>query len=102
MVRQIWFFAHFLELLDREPTSHKTLGLHVAHSLRTMPSNDLMSSFLELGDQALIHLYLMPDFVHISAWNQIMASSKPYLQDFENPLAFYLLRLFISNVLIFG
>ena len=102
MVRQIWFFAHFLELLDREPTSYKTLGLHVAHSLRTMPSDDLMSFFLELGDQTLIHLYLRPDSVHISAWNHIMASSQPYLQDFENPLAFYLLRLFISNVLIFG
>ena len=76
---QMWFFAYFPELLDREPTSYKTLGLHVAHSLRTMPSNDLMSFFLGLVDRALVHLFLRPDFVHISAWNQILASSHPYL-----------------------
>ena len=61
-----------------EPTSYKTLGLHVVHSLRMMPSDDLMS-FLGLVDRALVHLYLRPDSVHISSWNQILASSQPYL-----------------------
>ena len=50
-----------------EPTSYKTLGLHVAHSLRTMPSDDLMSFFLGLVDRAWTHLYLRLDSVHISA-----------------------------------
>ena len=72
---QMWFFAYFPEILDREPTSYKTLGLHVAHSLHTMPSDDLMSFFLGLVDWALIHLYLRPDSVHISAWSQILALS---------------------------
>ena len=76
-----------IELSDKEPTSYKTLGLHVAHSLRMMPSNDLMSFFLGLVNRALVHVYLRPDFVHISAWNHILASSQPYLQDFESPLA---------------
>ena len=80
----MWFFAYFPELSDREPTS---LGIHVAHSVRTMPSDDLMSFFLGLVDWALIHLYLRLDFVHISIWNQILASSQPYLEDFENHLA---------------
>ena len=64
---QMWLFAYFPELSDREPTFYKTLGLHVAHSLRTMPSDDLMSFFLGLVDRALIHLYLRLDYVHISA-----------------------------------
>ena len=85
---QMWFFAYFLELLDMEPTSYKTLGLHVTHSLRTMPFDDLMSFFLGLVDWALIHLYLRLDSIHISTWNQIIASSQPYLPDLENPLAF--------------
>ena len=34
---QLWFFAYFAELLNREPTSYKTLGLHVTHSLCTIP-----------------------------------------------------------------
>ena len=84
---QMWFFAYFLELLDGEPTFYMTLGLYVAHSLRTMPSNDLMSFFLGLVYRALVHLYLRPDYVHISAWNHILASSQPYLHDFESPLA---------------
>ena len=57
------------------------------HSLRTMPSDDLMSFFLGLVDQALVDLYLRPDSLHISAWNQTLASSQPYLHDSENPLA---------------
>ena len=32
---QMWFFAYFPELLDRELTYYKIFGLHVAHSLRT-------------------------------------------------------------------
>ena len=76
-------FAYFLELFNRDPTSYKTLGLHVAHSLRTMPSDDLMSFFLGLVDQALVHLFLRPNSVHISASNQILASSQPYLHDFK-------------------
>ena len=47
---QMWLFAYFPKLLDKEPTSYKTLGLQVAHSLRTMPSNDIMSFFLGLVD----------------------------------------------------
>ena len=70
---QMWLFPYFLELLDREPTSYKTLGLYVAHSLCTMPSDDLMSFFLGLVYQALVHLYLRPDSIHISAWNHILA-----------------------------
>ena len=84
---QMWFFAYFPELSDKEPTSYKNLGLHVAHSLRMMASDDLMSFFLGLVDRALIHLYLRPNSVHISYWSKIMASSQPYLQDFESPLA---------------
>ena len=72
---QMWLFAYFPELSDREPTSYKTLGLHVVHFLRTMPFDDLMSFFLGLVDLALIHLFLRHDFVHISAWNQILALS---------------------------
>ena len=85
---QMFLFAYFAELLDMEPTTYKTLGLHIAHSLRMMPSDDLMSFFLGLVDQEMVHLYLRPDSKHISAWNQIMASSQLYLHDFENPLAF--------------
>ena len=62
----MWFFAYFPELSDREPTSYKTLGLHVMHSLRMMPSNDLMSFFLALVDRPLVHLFFRPDSVHIS------------------------------------
>ena len=76
---QMWFFTYFPELSDREPTSYKTLELHVTHSLRMISSYDLMSFFLGIVDRALVHLYLRPDYVHISAWNQIMASSQPYL-----------------------
>ena len=42
---QMWLFAYFIELSDREPTCYKTLGLRVVNSLRTMLSNDLMSFF---------------------------------------------------------
>ena len=84
---QMWFFAYFLELSDREPTSYKTLGLHVTYSLRTMPSDDLMPFFLGLVDKALVHLYLRPDSVHISAWNKILDSYQPYMQDFESLFA---------------
>ena len=83
----MWLFAYFSKLLDRDPTSYKTLGLHVTHSLRMMPSDDLMSFFLCLVDLALIHLFLRPDYVHISAWNQILDSSHPYLHDFESLVA---------------
>ena len=111
----LWFvqmrlFVYFPELSGREPTFFKTLGLHVMHSLRTMPSNDLMSLFLGLVDRALVHLFLRHDYVHISAWNQILASSKPYIHDCEVswpllvPLIEYLfkrlLRLSIFNVYI--
>ena len=84
---QMWFFAYFPELSNREPTSYKTLGLHVAHSLCMMPSDDLMSFFLGLVHQALVQLFFRPDFVHILARNQILASSQAYLQDFESLLA---------------
>ena len=43
---QMWFFAYFPKLSDKKPTSYTTLGLHVSHSLRTMPFDDLMSFFL--------------------------------------------------------
>ena len=52
---QMWFSTYFPELSDREPTSYKTLGLHVAHSLCMMPPDDLMSFFLGLVDRALVH-----------------------------------------------
>ena len=83
----MWLFTYFPELLDREPTSYKTLGLHVVHSLHTMPSDDLMYFFLGLVDQAFVDLYLRSDSLHISAWNHTLASSQPYLHDSENPLA---------------
>ena len=76
---QMWFFAYFPELSNMEPTSYKTLGLHIKHSLCTMPSDHLMSFFLGLVDRALVHLFFRHDFVHISTWNQILASSQPYL-----------------------
>ena len=85
---QKWLFAYFPELSDKEPTFYMTLGLHVAHSLHTMPSDDLMSFFLGLVDGALLHLFFRPDSVHNSAWNEILASSQPYLHDFESPVAF--------------
>ena len=66
---QMWLLTYFLELSNREPTSFKTLGLHAVHSLRTMPYDDLMSFFLGLVDQALVHLFLKSDFVHILALN---------------------------------
>ena len=37
---QLWLFPYFPKHSDREPTSFKTLGFHVVHSLSTMPSND--------------------------------------------------------------
>ena len=84
---QMWLFAYFSKLSNREPTSYMTLGLHVVHSLRTIPFDDLMSFFFGLVDQALVHLFLRHDFVHISAWNQILASSQPYPHDFDNFMA---------------
>ena len=84
---QMWLFAYFPNLSNKEPTSYKTLGLHVPHSLCTMPSNELMSFFLGLVDRALVHLFLRPNSVHISAWNHILASSQPYLHDFESLMA---------------
>ena len=94
----MWFFAFFPELSNREPTSYKTLGLHVTHSV-CMNSHDLMSFFLGLVDRALVHLFLMPNSVHISTWNQILASSHPNLHDFESPLAStnVACRVFISG-----
>ena len=82
---QLWKTRHEVRTIGEDTCSYKTLGLHVAHSPRTMPSNDLMSFFLGLVDRVLIHLYLRLDYVHISAWNQILASSQPYLHDFESP-----------------
>ena len=69
---QMWLFAYFPKLSDRKPTSYKTLGLHVVHSLHMMPFDDLMSFFLGLVDRALVHLFFRHDYVHISAWNQIL------------------------------
>ena len=63
---QMWFFAYFLELSEREHTFYKTLGLHVAHSLHTMPFDDHMSFFLGLVDWALVHLYLRLNSIYIS------------------------------------
>ena len=79
----MWLFAYFSELLDREPSSYKTLGLHVTHSLGTMPSDELMSIFLGLVDRALVHFFFRQNFIHISAWNQILASLQPYMHEFE-------------------
>ena len=64
---QMWFFAYFPKFSNREPTSYKTLELHVMHSLCKMQSDDLMSLFLGLVDRALVHLYLRLDSVHILA-----------------------------------
>ena len=61
----IWLFAYFPELSNKEPTSFKTLGLHVVDSLCIMCSNDLMSFFLGLVDQALVHLFFKPNYVHV-------------------------------------
>ena len=63
---QMWLFAYFLELLDRDHTFFKTLRLHPLHSLHTMPSNDLMFFFLGLVDRAQVHLFFKPDSIHIS------------------------------------
>ena len=46
-----------------------------------------MSFFLGLVDRALVNLFLRPNSINILAWNQILASSQPYLHDFESPLA---------------
>ena len=57
--------------------SYKCDSLHIFQSFRIrnlpftrlwdfMSSDDLMSFFLGLVDQALIHLYLRLDFIHIS------------------------------------
>ena len=80
---QMWLFAYFPKLLDKDPTFFQTLGLHVVHSL----SNDLMFFFLGLVDQALVHLFLKPNSIHISTWNQILAFSQPYLHVFESSTA---------------
>ena len=71
----MWLFAYFLERSDREPTSFKTMGLHLVHSLRTMPFDDLMSFFFLLVDRALILLFLKHDSIHVEAWNQILVFS---------------------------
>ena len=62
---QMWLFAYFPKLLDREPIPYNTYALHVAHSLHTMPYDDHVF-FLGIGRSALVHLYLRPDYVHIS------------------------------------
>ena len=64
---QMWLFTYFSELSDKEPTFFKTLGLHAVHSLRTLPSDDLMSFFLGLVNRALVNLFLRPNSIHISA-----------------------------------
>ena len=87
MVRTNVVLTYFPDLSNMEPTSYKTLGLHVMHSLRMLPSDYLMFFFLGLVDRALVHLFLRPDSVHILAWNQNLASSQPYMYDFESPLA---------------
>ena len=81
---QMWLFVYFPKLLDKDPTSFQTLGLHVVHSLRTMPSDDLMFFFLAVVDQALVHLFFKANSIHISTWNQILAFSQPYLHVFES------------------
>ena len=63
----MWLFAYFLELSDRDPNSFRTLGVHVMHSLHTIPSDDLMSFLLGLVDRALVHLFFKPGIIPISA-----------------------------------
>ena len=45
----------FPKISNKEPTSFKTLGLHVVNSLRIMPSDDHMSFFFGWVDRALVH-----------------------------------------------
>ena len=85
---QIWLFAYFPKLLGQDPTSFKTLGFHALCSLCIMPSDDLMSFFLGFADQALLHLFLRPDFIPFLAWNQTLASPKSYSHDFEGSMVF--------------
>ena len=85
---QTWLFAYFPEFSSYDITSLKTLGLHVMRSLRTMPFDDLTAFFLGLADRALLYLFLKPDYVHLLAWNQTLASSQPYLHDFETFITF--------------
>ena len=66
---QIWLFAYFQELSGQNPTSFKNLGLHVMRSLCTMPFDDLMSFFFNLGDRTLLHLFLKPNYVPLLALN---------------------------------
>ena len=47
---KMWLLAYFPKLSDMEPTSFKTLGLHVVHFLHTMPPDDIMFFFLGLVD----------------------------------------------------
>ena len=83
---QLWLFAYFQKLSDKELTSFKSLRLYVVHSLSTMPSDDLVSFFLGLVDQALVQLFLKPDFIYIAAWNQSPTSFHPYMHDFESSM----------------
>ena len=50
----MWLFVYFPELSDREPTSYKTLGLHVAHSLSIIRSYVLLLGFDRLSSGTLI------------------------------------------------
>ena len=74
-VVHMWLFAYFPKLLDKEPTSYKTLGLYVVHSLHMMPFDDLMSFFLVLADLTLVYLFMRLDYVHILARNKILSYS---------------------------
>ena len=50
------------------------LGSHATSLLRIMPSDDRMPFLLGLADQALLHLFLKPNYVPLLAWNQTLPS----------------------------
>ena len=97
---QIWLFAYFLELSSVDSFPSLPLGLSTTQSIRIISINSLSSFFLSLANRSLSQLYLKPDTISRTSWQQILSSSTPYLLDFKYLSAFLntICRVLISRV----
>ena len=97
---QIWLFAYFLELSSVDSFPSLPLGLSTTQSIRIISTNSLSSFFLSLANHSLSQLYLKPDTISRTSWQQILSSSTPYLLDFKYLSAFLntICRVLISRV----
>ena len=72
---QIWLFAYFPELSSADSFPSMPLGLSATQSIRTISTNSLFFFFLSLADCSLFQLYLKPDTISCTSWQQILSSS---------------------------